>query len=111
MQDNITTKHTTMTHKIIKTDNIKKNTKAKNSILLSLSESLDYTIIADDLYNKSTPKEIIECLEVLLEKYANQKLLLHKFFQHKSDACSLEATEMEIIENDFEEYVILNHIN
>lgn len=53
-----------------------------------------------------THYELIEVLKLLINKYENQHNLLTDFFQSSSDACILEASDMEKLENDFKSYVL-----
>lgn len=72
----------------------------------SISESYDYGVIANNLFNNCTPIELIDILKLLINDYDNQRYILNRFFQSSSDACFLEASDMEKLENDFESFVI-----
>lgn len=81
----------------------------KNSIeklTEAMAESYDYQVISNHLFYSCTPYELIEVLKLLIEKYENQHNLLTTFFQSSSDACFLEANDMEKLENDFKSFVL-----
>ena len=71
-----------------------------------MAESYDYEVISSHLFYSCTPYELMEVLKLLIKNYENQHNLLTDFFQSSSDACFLEANDMEKLENDFKSFVL-----
>lgn len=77
----------------------------------SLTESNNPSVVSEILYEITTPKEHKEILSFLINRFNNEPHLLHKFFNHESDASSLEATEQDKMENDFSGFVIFSQFS
>jgi len=75
----------------------------KNIILESLSEGEG---AVDFLLREISYKDIEHILRFLLNEYADQKNLLHQFWQRSSDACPLECIEYENECSEFEKFII-----
>ena len=77
----------------------------------ALSESNDSRVISEILYEITTPKEHKEILSFLIKRLNGEPNILHKYFNQKSDTSQLEATEQEIMENDFSGFVIFDQFD
>lgn len=85
--------------------------KVKEKFRTAISESNNPDVISDVIYEMTTPKEHKELLSFLIDRFLNEKSLLNKFANNKSDAINIEASEFEKIESDFEGYVLDDQFN
>lgn len=79
--------------------------------IAEIKAALRYSISSADvdtghLNRTLTVDQKEELLKYLIGFYRDAPELLSNFFQSKSDACMLEATESELLEKDFKGYVL-----
>ena len=67
----------------------------KQRFLNCLSETKDYDKMASHVLAEFKPHELQDVIQYLLKKFEDEPDLLNQFWNHRSDACPLEATEME----------------
>jgi len=88
---------------------INKNLQEKLNGCIAQSDKSDS--IASHIFQDCTVNETKDILSHLIQVYLDAPELLEKFWQSKSDACPLEASEMEANETEFKKWFYSEYLN
>ncbi len=82
----------------------------KERFLYCLTETKDYEKMAFHVMAEFKLQELQDVIQYLLEKFEDEPDLLNQFWNHKSDACPLEASEMEEQVGSFRGWVMKRNL-
>ena len=76
----------------------------------AITESNDAKVIAQLLYEQNCPSVHKEIIEVLLNRFFSEIDLIDRWNAHSSDACNLECSDYEMMNQRFNDWLKLDQL-